>query len=106
MGEFDHSSVVFMDGSICVRDVEFGGVGRIFGTTAIKGAPDLPTRARVLLLRQHDKSVARETWSDAATGAYEFRNIDASQKWLVLAEDGAGNFRPVAASNLTAEVSS
>lgn len=84
------------------RDVEFGGRARIWGITTIKGQPNVPTRARVVLLRQRDKLLARETWSDAATGAFEFWGIDAGQRWLVLAEDQAGNYRPVAASRLEA----
>ena len=86
------------------RDVEFGGNGRLWGTTKAKGTPNVPTRSRVMLLRQRDKALARETWSDAATGAFEFRDIDTRQAWLVLAEDAAGGFRPVAASQLVAEV--
>ena len=86
------------------RDVEHGGPGRIWGTTKAKGTPNVPTRSRVVLLRQRDKALARETWSDAATGAFEFRHIDTRQAWLVLAEDAAGGFRPVAASQLVAEV--
>ena len=46
-------------------------------------------------------ALARETWSDAATGAFEFRHIDTTQQFLTLAEDAAGNFRPVAANRLT-----
>ncbi|WOI47689.1 hypothetical protein [Acidovorax sp. BLS4] len=85
------------------RDMEFGGLARIWGTTKIKGAVDVPTRSRVLLLRQRDKLVAREVWSDPVTGAFEFVGLDAGQQWLVLAEDQAGNYRPVAASRLEAQ---
>ncbi|SFF14726.1 hypothetical protein [Paracidovorax wautersii] len=98
--------VAGLDGPALALDAEFGGAGRVWGTTAIKGSPDVPVRARVLLLRQRDKLVAREVWSDPVTGAFEFRGIDPSQAWLTLAEDASGNFRPVAASNLTAQVSS
>ncbi|WCM88516.1 hypothetical protein [Acidovorax sp. NCPPB 3576] len=85
------------------RDMEFGGTGRIWGTTKIKGATNLPTRSRVVLLRQRDKLVARETWSDAVTGTFAFEGIDVSHQWLVLAEDQAGNYRPVAANRLEAQ---
>ncbi|GKT22517.1 LamG-like jellyroll fold domain-containing protein [Acidovorax sp. SUPP3334] len=85
------------------RDMEFGGAGRIWGTTKTKGVTNLPTRSRVVLLRQRDKLVARETWSDAATGAFEFTDIDMAHQWLVLAEDQAGNYRPVAANRLEAQ---
>lgn len=86
------------------RDVEFGGQARIWGTTKIKGTPNVPTKARVVLQHQRSKLPVRETWSDPVTGAFEFTGIDASQQFLTLAEDVAGNFRPVAASRLVPEV--
>lgn len=93
-----------------VRDMEFGGAGRIWGSTKIKtkieGTPNVPTRARVVLLRQRDKLLARETWSDPATGAFAFEGIDTRQEWITLAEDAAGAYRPVAANKLVPEVAS
>ena len=86
------------------RDVEFGGPGTIYGTTKTKGTPNLPTKARVVLLHQRSKLPVRETWSDPTTGYFEFRGIDVNQQFLTLAEDAAGNFRPVAANRLTPEV--
>lgn len=86
------------------RDVEFGGNGRVYGTTKAKGAPsNTPTKSRVRLLRERDGLLAREVWSDPATGAFEFRGIDLAQRWIVLAQDAAGAFRPVAASQIEAE---
>ena len=86
------------------RDVEHGGPGTIYGTTKIKGTPNLPTKARVVLLHQRSKLPVRETWSDPATGYFEFRGIDTNQQFLTLAEDAEGHFRPVAANRLTPEV--
>ncbi|MBD9405390.1 hypothetical protein IB236_08595 [Acidovorax sp. ACV02] len=86
------------------RDAEFGGAGRIWGTTKTKGAPNTPTKARVVLHHQRSKLPVRETWSDPVTGVFEFTGIDTSQQFLTLAEDAAGNFRPVAANKLTPEV--
>lgn len=86
------------------RDVEFGGQARIWGTTKIKGTPNVPAKARVILQHQRSKLPVRETWSDPVTGAFEFTGIDANQQFLTLAEDVAGNFRPVAASKLVPEV--
>lgn len=57
-----------------------------------------------MLLHQRSKLLVRETWSDPATGAFEFAGIDTRQEFLALAEDAAGNFRPVAASRLVPEV--
>lgn len=86
------------------RDAEVGGAGTIYGTTKTKGAPNLPTHARVVLLHQRSKLPVRETWSDPVTGNFAFTGIDTTQQFLTLAEDAAGNFRPVAANRLTPEV--
>ena len=86
------------------RDIEHGGPGTIYGTTKTKGTPNLPTKARVVLLHQRSKLPVRETWSDPVTGYFEFRGIDTNQQFLTLAEDVDGNFRPVAANRLTPEV--
>ena len=87
------------------RDVEFGGSGTIYGTTKTKGSPaNTPTKARVVLLHQRSKQPVRETWSDPVTGAFAFTGIDINQQFLTLAEDAAGNFRPVASSRLVPEV--
>ena len=88
-------------------DLQFGGSGRIWGTTKIKGAagtPDAPAKSRVVLLHQRSKLPVREVWSDPITGAFVFEGIDTTQQFLTLAEDAAGNFRPVAASRLAPEV--
>ena len=87
------------------RDVEVGGPGTIYGTTKTKGTPsNTPAKARVVLLHQRSKLPVRETWSDPITGAFAFTGIDTTQQFLTLAEDAAGNFRPVAASRLVPEV--
>lgn len=86
------------------RDIEFGGSGRIWGTTKTKGPPNQPAKARVVLLHQRSKLPVRETWSDPVTGNFAFTGIDTNQQFITLAEDAAGNFRPVAANRLTPEV--
>ena len=86
------------------RDIEFGGPGTIYGTTKTKGTPNVPTKARVVLLHQRSKLPARETWSDPVTGAFAFTGIDTTQQFITLAEDAAGNYRPVAANRLAPEV--
>lgn len=89
---------------LLARDIEFGGPGTIYGTTKTKGTPNQPTKARVVLLHQRSKLPARETWSDPVTGNFAFTGIDTTQQFLTLAEDAAGNFRPVAANRLAPEV--
>ncbi len=87
------------------RDMEFGGRGRIWGTNEIEITPGnrVPTGGRVVLLRQRDRLLARETWANPVTGAWEFTDLDVNQGFLALAEDLAGNYRPVAANRLTPE---
>src|SRR5574337_426170 len=86
------------------RDMEFGGAGTVYGTTKIKGTPNTSVKSRVSLLRDRDKMLARQTWSDPVTGAFAFKGIAASQKFTTLAEDVDGNFRPVAVNKLAPEV--
>jgi len=71
------------------RDVEFGGTDTITGTVEryIDAHTNLPQKARVSLLRARDKVLARQTWSDPATGAFSFPGIDTgSQHFITLAE--------------------
>jgi len=100
-----NSKTRLMPGTARHRDVEFGGAGRIWGTTKTKATPsNLPTKARVVLLHQRSKQLVRETWSDPVTGAFAFDGIDTRQEFLTLAEDAAGAYRPVAANRLVPEV--
>lgn len=85
------------------KDTEYGGDGRIAGTTKIKGSPDYPTRVRVRLFRDVDGVCIRETWSDAETGEYEFAYIDAAQRYTVVCYDHTRAFRAVIADNLLPE---
>ena len=71
-------------------DFIHGGPGRITGTVEEKATPNLPLRRRVRLHRDVDGLCVRETWSDAATGAYAFTDINPTYKaylgvaWLFL----------------------
>ena len=85
-------------------DFIHGGHGRIIGTVEEKASPNLPLRRRVRLHRDVDGLCVRETWSDAATGAYEFTDINPTYRYTAIAYDYAHNHRAVAADNLTPEV--
>ena len=85
-------------------DAIHGGPGRIIGTVEEKATPNLPMRRRVRLHRDVDGLCVRETWSDAATGAYEFTDINPAYRYTAIAYDYAHNHRAVAADNLTPEV--
>ena len=80
------------------------GVGTVYGTTEIKGTPNLPLRARVRLIRERDGLVYRETWSDAATGAYRFDNVDELETYTVLSHHPTHDRRAVVADQITPEV--
>lgn len=105
-----HSSAIgttrdrMIDAPVRVRDVAFGGPGRITGTVAEKATPNIPLRRRVRLHRDVDGLCVRETWSDAATGAYEFTDINPAYRYTAIAYDWAHNHRAVIADNLTPEV--
>ena len=85
-------------------DFIHGGPGRITGTVEEKASPNLPLRRRVRLHRDVDGLCVRETWSDAATGAYEFTDINPAYRYTAIAYDYEHNHRAVAADNLTPEV--
>lgn len=85
-------------------DTIHGGAGRITGTVKEKGTPNAPLRRRVRLHRDVDGLMVRETWSDAATGAYTFTDINPAYAYTAIAYDYARNYRAVIADNLTPEV--
>lgn len=85
-------------------DIIHGGPGRITGTVEEKATPNIPLRRRVRLHRDVDGLCVRETWSDAATGAYAFTDINPAYRYTAIAYDYAHNHRAVAADNLTPEV--
>ena len=79
-------------------DAYHGGVGRIYGTVKEKHTPDnTPLRRRVLLIDERSHLTIRETWSDAATGAYEFRGVKMGVPYTVLSYDLADGQRAVVA---------
>ena len=77
----------------------FDGVAgpyRIAGTVAIAGTPDTPVRRRVRLFVQITGQIVRQTWSNAATGAFEFAGL-AQQPYIVLADDYTAIYNAVPA---------
>lgn len=95
---------------LTARDMEFAGsgtasaTGTIYGSTAIKGSPNSPVRAKVSLLRARDLMLVQQTWSDPATGAYAFHGLDPFEKYTTLAEYPTGDYRAVAADQLTPDI--
>ncbi len=86
-------------------DVYHGGIGIIYGTVKEKNTPaNTPLRRRVLLVDERSQTTIRETWSDAATGNYEFRGVRQDLKYTVLAFDHTGAYRATVGDGQIAEV--
>jgi len=84
-------------------DSQFGGTGTITDTVTKKALPaNAPLHRRVLLMDQRSQVVFRETWSDAATGAYTFPGVKTGVPYTVLAYDYTGQYRAVIADNILA----
>lgn len=94
-----------LNGSIVARyNFIVGGNGRVRGTVKEDSTPtDIPLRRLVRLYRERDGMLMREQWSDATTGAYDFKDVELGEKYTVLAYDYPHNYRAVAADNLAPE---
>lgn len=98
---FKHRGLKLLAGT---RNHYHHGEARITGTVKEKGvAVEVPVKRRVLLFDERANVVVRETWSDAATGAYVFEYLNPAIRYLVIAYDHQQNFRATVADNLTAE---
>lgn len=94
-------TVSFACGLHKVRDMEHGGDGLITGTVKVKGTPNnVPVSRQVRLVRDVDALCIRETWSDLATGAYTFAEIDRTVSYTVLTIDYTESFRAVVADRI------
>ncbi|MDP3887010.1 hypothetical protein [Hydrogenophaga sp.] len=69
-------------------DAEFGGADTLHGVVKRRvGGVDVPQYARITLLRLPDKKLARQTWSDASSGAFSFPRIEVERsRYIALAE--------------------
>lgn len=94
------SSAVSVLGVNAYLDVYHGGIGLVSGTVKEKNTPaNTPLRRRVLLIDEASRMTIRETWSDAATGNYEFRGVKQGVKYTVISYDHLHNYRAVIADN-------
>lgn len=89
-----------------MRDIYFGGPGKITGTVKEKGAPNMPLRRRVFLIEEASRMLTSETWSDALTGVYSFDHVDITRKYTVLSYDHTGVYRAVVADGQVPELMS
>jgi len=84
------------------HDIYFGGVGQVVGT--VKNTPATPVHRRVLLIEEATRAVIRETWSEAATGAYTFGRIAMNTTYTVVSYDHTQAFRAVVADRVVPEL--
>jgi hypothetical protein len=84
------------------HDIYFGGVGQVVGT--VKNTPATPVRRRVLLIEEATRAVIRETWSEAATGAYSFGRVAVNTTYTVVSYDHTQAFRAVVADRVVPEL--
>lgn len=91
--------------SYTAADMVNGGQGRIYGTTKEKNTPsNTPLSRRVLLVDERSQVVIRQTWSDRATGAFEFRDLAMGRPYTTISYDHLRNYRAVIADNQLAEL--
>lgn len=83
------------------HDIYFGGVGQVVGT--VKNTPATPVRRRVLLIEEATRAVIRETWSEAATGAYSFGRVAMNTTYTVVSYDHTQAFRAVVTDRVVPE---
>lgn len=86
-------------------DAYNGGIGIIYGSTKEKHTPaNTPLRRKVLLMDEGSQIVVRATWSDAVTGAFEFRGVKEGVTYTVLSYDHTGAYRAVVADHQVPEL--
>ncbi len=86
-------------------DPSDGGVYHVVGTVKEKNLPtNTPLHRRVRLIGERDGRFLRETWSDATTGEYEFKNVRGDITYTVVSYDHTTLYRAVIADNLLAEL--
>lgn len=79
-----------------------GGRGIITDTVKTSSTPsNIPTFARVRLMRDMDGKVVRETWSDPVTGVYTFKYFSENGSYSVIAIHPAATYRAVIADRIT-----
>ena len=73
-------------GGVRRYDAADGGPLRLAGVVDADGTPTTPLRRRVFLLTGDGLRVVRDTWSDPATGAFEFKGLK-GQRYMTIARD-------------------
>lgn len=97
--------VVYRDPAIRNHRRDFEGHGRIVGTTKEKALPsNTPLRRHVFCMDMLTGTIVGDLWSDAATGAYVFNDLDLTRRYTVYSYDHTNAYRAVIADNLQPEL--
>ncbi|UZZ64520.1 B30.2/SPRY domain-containing protein [Curvibacter phage PCA1] len=104
-GDSDQAAgVQSADNQIGLSEVMYAGPGRIVGTVFEKGSPsNIAVRRKVRLHDERSGLLVQETWSDAITGAYQFKGIPLDTRYTVIGYDHTGAYRGVIADGQLAE---
>lgn len=95
---------VYINLGVYTQRVFCYGGGKITGTVKVKSSPqNRPIARRVCLFDERSKTLLATTWSDAETGAYDFRCLNRTRPYTVIAYDYEHNYRAEIADNLTPE---
>lgn len=90
-------------GAPCALDLTFGGMATVTGTVKKFADPSTqPVARRVRLYDEQARMLARETWSDPATGVFTFTGVRADRRYTVVAMDHLGQYRAVAIDRVEA----
>jgi hypothetical protein len=97
-------SEVSPTGLTVLKDIYFGGLGKIVATVKKDALPsDIPVSRRVRLIHEQSGRCLRETWSRASDGEYRFENIALGVRYTVIAYDHTEVDRGEIADRLYAE---
>lgn len=82
----------------------YGGLYKITGTLKVDDSPDdLPVARQLKLLTEPMMAWIDSTWSDPATGAYEFKYLSGEYRYTIIGYDYRQDYRAVVADNVQPE---
>ena len=88
-----------------ILKLENTGHGVIRGTVGVEGETGFSTLHRkISIFRQKDGLFLSSIWSNAVTGAYEFKYLDEKLSYFVIAFDYTGEFGALIGDNIRPEI--
>lgn len=85
---------------LAAKGAPFAGDGTLHGLVTIRG---VPAAREVLCLDRLTKTLVASVWSDPATGAFQFTNLDKARRFRVEAVDYSATYNAVVADNVLPE---